>query len=275
MGSYTNKPKDNFTIVPNALITDTRLSWSAKGVYSYMASKPTGWQFYEREIAENTSAGLDATRTAIKQLIETGWLERSMSRNSAGQNAGYDYTINIKAKHGKPKDGEPDTNKTNKNKTNNNVISKDITQAAPEFAIKPSSTIGKSRHGDPGVQTLCVKARKMGFVIGQLDTWAAKRMIKKHTFTKVMEQLELSQEIRLKDPFAPQVLNLVELEKKWLHVSEYVRKNGVDGIPQAVLDEITAYCQEYADRQKLPPGELKKLIELKKYRYLNEGGIWK
>jgi hypothetical protein len=135
MGVFTFMKYKNinvpFTQIPNELINDVELSWSAKGVYCYLASKPDDWQFYETEIAKNSNMGLTATKTALKQLIENGWLKRTLQRNEKGQNNGYLYELINKAETSKPNIrksniGFPHTNNTNNTNTDiSNTLSKD------------------------------------------------------------------------------------------------------------------------------------------------------
>lgn len=45
---YTNK----FTVISNNEVQDKRLSWKARGIFSYLWSMPDNWDFYETEVAK-------------------------------------------------------------------------------------------------------------------------------------------------------------------------------------------------------------------------------
>ncbi|MDO0823093.1 hypothetical protein [Desulfosporosinus nitroreducens] len=49
----TNKTKNNFTQIDNNLIDDKSLSYGAKGILSYLLSKPDDWKFYTQDIANH------------------------------------------------------------------------------------------------------------------------------------------------------------------------------------------------------------------------------
>ena len=82
-----------FTMVPNAILEDTRLSWRAKGLWSYLAGRPPGWRTNADLMAMAGTDGRDANREALKELERTGWLTRRTLRSPSGQNAGVEYIL--------------------------------------------------------------------------------------------------------------------------------------------------------------------------------------
>jgi len=149
-----------FTQIANELIKDKNLSWSAKGVYCYLASKKDGWQFYQQEIAKNSSNGIDATRTAIQQLVKFGWLSRSatMGHNEKGYNSGYDYHLHNKPYVGKPNVGEPHTSNTNKSNTNKSKVTK-VTLASAVKKEKPPISDEVLKHYYKAVSELSIPVK--------------------------------------------------------------------------------------------------------------------
>lgn len=101
------KPSENFTMVPNALIRDGRLSLKAKGVYCILFSKPDGWVYVEPALVEESADGRDAFRAAVKELIETGWLEKRQAQDETGRFSRIDWVLSADGKPvaGKPVDG--------------------------------------------------------------------------------------------------------------------------------------------------------------------------
>jgi hypothetical protein len=53
------------------------LSLKAKGLYSYMRSKPNGWDFSAKRIAEENKDGRGAILAAMKELEDSGYLQRT------------------------------------------------------------------------------------------------------------------------------------------------------------------------------------------------------
>lgn len=96
MGQYTNRLKSNYSKVPNALINDSRISMEARFVFCYMASKPTGWDFYLEPIADNLGKTKDTIRKYLKELVEYGWLSKFGQSRAEGTSrfSAVEYVLN-------------------------------------------------------------------------------------------------------------------------------------------------------------------------------------
>lgn len=123
------KDRENpYVMVNKQFLSNAELSWKAKGLLTYLLSLPDNWQIYEDEIVKHSKDGKDSLRSALKELIDNGYISRERIRNSAGQLKGYDYYVYETSNHiGKSKDGKPNIGKpatTNndgtKNESNNN-----------------------------------------------------------------------------------------------------------------------------------------------------------
>ena len=105
---------DPFTRIPNSAIADDQLDLKALGLLVIMLSKPDGWTFRERNLAEAAGVGRDALRTAMKTLIEAGYVHRSRVAEDGKPpitvTAVYDRPIQPKV--GNPEVGKPDGGKT-------------------------------------------------------------------------------------------------------------------------------------------------------------------
>lgn len=67
---------DPFTRVPNVSINDQRLDLKSRGLLVFMLSKPDGWTFRERALADQTGVSREQIRTALAKLVETGYVRR-------------------------------------------------------------------------------------------------------------------------------------------------------------------------------------------------------
>lgn len=85
MGKLSKKFVTHFTTIPNSIAQNDELSWKARGIFLYLASMPSNWQFYEVEVAKHASDGRDALRTGLKELENNGYLKRYRKRNEKGQ----------------------------------------------------------------------------------------------------------------------------------------------------------------------------------------------
>ncbi|TDA63579.1 helix-turn-helix domain-containing protein [Sulfuricurvum sp. IAE1] len=86
--SYSN----NFTITPNHIINDEKISLKAKGLYLYLVSKPDNWAFSIERISKESKDGEDSVKSAIKELEKCGYLTRSQF-NKNGNFGSNIYTL--------------------------------------------------------------------------------------------------------------------------------------------------------------------------------------
>jgi|GEM_PF-1541345 len=85
--------KKHYGIAPNSLLNSTKISLKAKGLFTYLQSKPDGWHFSIQRIANQMLEGKDAIRNALKELEKSGYLQRIPARNEQGKWSGYDYVL--------------------------------------------------------------------------------------------------------------------------------------------------------------------------------------
>lgn len=89
-GSYSN----NFTVVPNSTLKDTRLSFEARGVLALMLSMPEDWAMYKSWLCDQCSmTGKDKMTRILKELEVNGYLVRSKQRNDAGMFDSYIWFV--------------------------------------------------------------------------------------------------------------------------------------------------------------------------------------
>lgn len=65
-----------FTQVANEVLNDERISLKAKGVFAYLFSKPSGWDFAAARIATDSVDGERSVNAALRELEENGYLDR-------------------------------------------------------------------------------------------------------------------------------------------------------------------------------------------------------
>lgn len=150
MGVLKNELKENFTQIPNQLLFDKRISFGARILFCYLASKPNNWKIVNQDIITNLNVSLDSVAKYFNELLDTGWITREREVNEKGQYCGgYDYTIYsepINSLSGK----SPNQEKVlirKKSGNNNNIISInntnnnnniDIILAQPKKFVKPT-----------------------------------------------------------------------------------------------------------------------------------------
>lgn len=83
MGRLRKKEKP-FGTAPNDLLNDKNISFKAKGLFCFIDSKPDNWEFSESRIANQSKDGISSVRSGLKELIDSGYLERNEFRSSEG-----------------------------------------------------------------------------------------------------------------------------------------------------------------------------------------------
>ncbi|WP_406113569.1 hypothetical protein [Kitasatospora purpeofusca] len=63
----------SFTVLPNGLLQDRRLSYTARGLLADLLSRPDGWREDGRHMADTSSQGRGTVRRALKELADAGY----------------------------------------------------------------------------------------------------------------------------------------------------------------------------------------------------------
>ncbi|MEN6317936.1 MAG: hypothetical protein ABFD82_04170 [Syntrophaceae bacterium] len=91
---YRIRKRDpGYTQVCNDIISETGLSWKAKGILIYLLSKPDGWTVRENDIVKHSVDGLKATKAGIKELINRGYMFRRKIRDDKGKYRGWETIV--------------------------------------------------------------------------------------------------------------------------------------------------------------------------------------
>lgn len=79
------KVASNFTVLDNAVIRDTRLSWKALGLLVRLLSLPPNFKLRLVTLSRERPSGRDATRSGLKELEQTGYLTIVRERDMSGK----------------------------------------------------------------------------------------------------------------------------------------------------------------------------------------------
>jgi hypothetical protein len=83
----------NYTVIANAAIRDSRLSFKARGLHHLLLSYPDGWKVsIEHLSTQSEMDGETAVRTGLQELERLGYLTREQVREK-GKIVGYESTI--------------------------------------------------------------------------------------------------------------------------------------------------------------------------------------
>ena len=143
-----------FATINKTFIYDSELSFKAKGIMTYLLSRPDDWEIYTTEIEKHAQDKKDSVASGIKELVEKGYIERKQKR-SGGKFGGYDYSVYEKPKgrivtaeekpqrfnrNGKSGNGKSDTTKNNGTE---NDLNKNDNICANKFASELENQLTK------------------------------------------------------------------------------------------------------------------------------------
>lgn len=92
------KREEGYTVLPNALLRDRRLSLKTKGLFCMMLSFPGDWSYSVGGLVSVCGAGRDAIRSALRDLEAAGYLEREKVHGERGRFSGTVYTLHTVSK---------------------------------------------------------------------------------------------------------------------------------------------------------------------------------
>ena len=131
---------EGWTMMPNALIADQRVSLAAKALWAYIASKPEGWTFRRQAMAAQLGIGVQYLQKLSKELVVAGWLEREqkLANNNGFKPANYRlcypkpsvgaFSVHAPSVHA-PSVHAENTRNSNKEYSNTNYSNKEIESA--------------------------------------------------------------------------------------------------------------------------------------------------
>lgn len=76
---------NRFTVLPNAALRDSRLSFRATGLLAYLLSLPPDSSTDGASLAMHKREGRDAIRSAMRELVDAGYVRRFREQQPNGQ----------------------------------------------------------------------------------------------------------------------------------------------------------------------------------------------
>lgn len=97
----------SFTMVPNQILRDSRLSWGARGLMAFIVSQKPGYSLSRQELIEASPIGRDGLKSLLDELCAFGYLEISQSRNGGRFGASIMVAKLKSVSHSEPLTGLP------------------------------------------------------------------------------------------------------------------------------------------------------------------------
>ena len=140
-----------FVIIDKRPLEDEKLSWKAKGLLSYLLSKPSDWTVRMVQLEAVSSDGRDSLYSAVKELESSGYVVKTANRDLLGKIVKWDYQVFEEPKvatSGLPTSGFPTSGKpatTNIDSTKNDTTIVVQPEAVKETPRMPSPLIHSLR----------------------------------------------------------------------------------------------------------------------------------
>jgi hypothetical protein len=76
--------KHPYKVINTGFANDERLTWGARGLLTYLLSKPDDWKVMVPDLIKQSPAGRDAVYAILKNLEDNGYLRRIRTRRADG-----------------------------------------------------------------------------------------------------------------------------------------------------------------------------------------------
>lgn len=93
MSIFKIKHISKYFALSNAVITDPRISFKAKGILAYLLSKPDDWKVYQSDIVKQSTDGEFSVRKGVDELIAAGYIVRRSIRDEKGRISEWEYSV--------------------------------------------------------------------------------------------------------------------------------------------------------------------------------------
>ena len=141
-----------FLMMDKRPLSDTRLSWKAKGLLAYLLSKPDDWEVWVNDLTKHSTDGEHAVRSAIQELRDAGYISYERVRQEDGTLGPSSYLVKEL-----PQGGFQEPNCENPNLDNHHHTKNDLTNttsisneiegyACPDCGLICKSKGGLTRH---------------------------------------------------------------------------------------------------------------------------------
>lgn len=85
--------RHRYTIISKVPLEDSRLSWKARGLLSYLLSKPDNWTVIVSHLIKEAPDGRDGVTAGLKELERLGYIKRTKRLNSGNRFDGMDTEV--------------------------------------------------------------------------------------------------------------------------------------------------------------------------------------
>ena len=88
-----HKRENPYAQIDKDILRNEKLSWKAKGLLAYLLSLPHDWKVHLNEVVKHSTDGATSTRSAFKELRESGYVRKVSTRDDKGQITGWETIV--------------------------------------------------------------------------------------------------------------------------------------------------------------------------------------
>jgi len=87
------KDRENpYVMIDRDVFQNDELSWKAKGLLGYLLSRPDDWIVRMADLANQSTDGMAAVRSAVKELEDAGYMIRARTQDDEGK---FEWTVEV------------------------------------------------------------------------------------------------------------------------------------------------------------------------------------
>ena len=131
---FRKRLKSGFTIIPNAVLKDERLSFKARGILALVLTKPDDWHINLVWLEKQASEGREAIRNAIQELCQLGYCRKVIFQDARGRMSNTIWQFTDTPNDGFPSVGKPSVGKPS---STNTMVTKTVVTKDPTGAFQP------------------------------------------------------------------------------------------------------------------------------------------
>jgi len=209
--------KNKYGIAPNEILNNENISLKAKGLYTYLQSKPDGWKFSIQRISLQTKDGKSAVREAIKELENFGYLKRIPLKDDNGRWNGYDYELSEKPLSEKRTTENPMTENydtiSNKDNSKKDIVIKNTLSKDKVETLDVSHFINKFKKINPSYEKLFGNKTQRKSIENLIEKLGPEKLEKLIDFLPSI----------FGKPYAPRITTPYQLEEKLGDLIAYIK----------------------------------------------------
>ena len=209
--------KNRYGIAPNEILNNENISLKAKGLYTYLQSKPDGWKFSIQRISIQTKDGKSAIRGAIKELENLGYLKRIPLKDDDGRWNGYDYELSEKPLSEKRTTENPMTENydtiSNKDNSKKDIVIKNTLSKDKVETLDVNYFIDKFKKVNPSYEKLFSNKTQRKAIKNLVDKLGPEKLEKLIDFLPAI----------FGKPYAPRITTPYQLEEKLGDLIAYIK----------------------------------------------------